>query len=85
MTRFNPARSSLAGVPAATLQQWLTDAQAAMAQLASGAKVASASYNGKSVSYTQAQSATLQAWIALLQAQLGINPHPRRAMNVIWR
>jgi hypothetical protein len=82
---FRPARYNvLTGVPAATLQQWLTSAQAALAALNSGAKVVQAAYGDKNVSYTQANLAQLQAWIYQLQRQLGIVP-PRRAIMPYFR
>ena len=71
----------LTGVDPVTLQLWLAQAQAAYAQLMTGAKVASASYaqgdGSKSVSYTQAQAPALMAWIMQLQRALGIGGRRR--------
>jgi hypothetical protein len=81
---FDPNQTILAGVDRGTLQTWLSAAQAAYQQLVMGAKVASASYDGKSVTYTQTDSAKLENWITLLQRQLGLN-RGRRAMRVYFR
>lgn len=71
-----PPTAMLTGVDPATLRLWLSQAQAAYAQLMSGAKVASASYaqgdGSKSVSYTPAQAPQLMAWIMQLQRALGV-------------
>jgi hypothetical protein len=69
---FNPNASMLAGVDTATLQTWLSSAQNAYQQLMTGMKVVSASYDGKSTSFTQTDAAQLMNWISLLQRQLGI-------------
>lgn len=73
---FDVSRSDLAGVPQATLRQWLLDAQTALHQLAIGGKVEAAAYTqgdgSKSVTYTRAQLPQLRAHIALLQSALGI-------------
>ena len=81
---FDPNQTILAGVAKATLQQWLSDAQNAYQQLVMGAKVVSASYDGKSVTYAQADRAALESWIATLQRQLGIN-RGRRAIRPYFR
>ncbi|HZV10268.1 MAG TPA: gpW family head-tail joining protein, partial [Novosphingobium sp.] len=66
----------LAGIPPATLQQWLASAQLALFQLQSGQQVASASYaqgdGAKSVSYRQADMASLNMLIRQIQQELGI-------------
>jgi transposase-like protein len=84
MPRFNPRQTILAGVSQATLQQWLTQAQQAYADLVSGAKVVSVGYDGKTATYTQAQRADLEAWIELLQRQLGRGGR-RRALRPYFR
>jgi hypothetical protein len=81
---FNPNGTILAGLPPATLQQWLTTAQTAYMQLVTGGKPVSVGYDGKQVTYTVAEGAQLQAWIGLLQRQLGIN-HGRRAIRPYFR
>ena len=81
---FNPNATILSGQPRATLQQWLSDAQAAYAQLATGGRVVTVSYDGKSVTYTAAEKGALTQWIGLLQRQLGIN-RGRRALTPIYR
>ena len=54
----------------ATLQQWLLEAKLARHKLMTGSKEASVSYEGKSVSFTQADSYRLDAYIADLQRQI---------------
>jgi gpW len=65
-----PGVMTLNGLPIATLQQWLTDSQLALAQLSAGARYASVSYEGKSVTYMQLDFGRLTNWIMLLQRQL---------------
>ena len=74
----------LTGLPRATLLTYLTTAQAALAQLMVGGLPISASYGEKSVTYTQANMASLTQWIYLLQLQLGL-VRPRRALVPIFR
>lgn len=74
----------LTGVPQATLQVWLTQAQTALASLNSGSQPVSASYDGKSVTYMQADRGALVAWIYQLQRALGIT-RPRRAIVPYFR
>ena len=81
---FDRNQTMLAGVPKATLQQWLSDAQAAYAALVTGGKPVTVSYEGKSVTYTAAEKGALQEWIELLQRQLGIN-RGRRALRPYFR
>lgn len=81
---FNPNATILSGQPAATLQQWLSQAQTAYMQLLTGGKPVSVAYDGKSVTYTAAESAALAQWIGLLQRQLGIN-RGRRALKPYFR
>ena len=54
----------------ATLQARLTDAQLAYHKLMIGGAMASVSYDGKSVTYTQATMSNLAAYITLLQNQI---------------
>jgi hypothetical protein len=55
----------------ATLQAWLTAAEAARHDLAIGVReVSISSSSGKSVSYNQANAGQLDAYIAYLQRQL---------------
>ena len=77
-------QSTLTGVPTATLQQWLTDAQNALALLYTGQQPVSVSYSNKSVSYMKPDIAALTAWITMLQRQLGI-VCARRAIVPVFR
>ncbi|MBW4089908.1 MAG: phage head-tail adapter protein [Proteobacteria bacterium] len=73
------------GVPQATLQQWLTQAQGAYQALMTGAMAQTVTYaNGsgnRSVTYSKAQGSALYAHIRQLQTALG-NTRPRRAARV---
>lgn len=84
---FDPTTSNLAGLSQDTLTSWLATAQTALMQLSTGSKVAQASYTqgdgSQSVSYTQADAGRLQAFIMLVQAQLGIRT--RRPVRMIFR
>jgi gpW len=82
--RFDPTQTVLAGVPAGTMVQWLSAAQTALNLLYTGAKTVTAAYDGKSVTYTEAEVGKLEAWIGLLQRQLGIN-RGRRALTPVFR
>lgn len=82
--RFDPSGTILAGVPNATLQQWLNEAQTAYAALVTGGKPQSVSYDGKSVTYTIATRGDLENWIGLLQRCLGIG-RGRRALRPYFR
>ena len=86
---FDPSQSVLAGIPAATLQTMLASAQAALADLYSGAKVVTVSYTqgdgAKSVSFTQASIGSLTNWIMLLNTALGTSRNPRRPMRPYFR
>jgi hypothetical protein len=77
--------SNLAGVPPATLQQWLVDAQTALHLLSIGGKPETVAYaqadGSKSVTYTRANLAQLQAHIVALQAALGLRSRSRRAIT----
>lgn len=77
--------SILTGTPQPVLQAWLAEAQQAYADLMAGKKVVSATYtqgNGtKAVTFTQADTARLTAWILQLQQALGIRRRPRAPMR----
>ncbi len=81
---FDPNRTILAGVSTPTLQQWLADAQAAMAALMTGRREVTVSYDGKSVTYSNASRGDLAQWIMQLQRQLGVGPG-RRAIRPYFR
>lgn len=78
--------NNLTGVPQATLEQWLADAQQALHDLSTGTKGESYSYTQgdgtKSVTYTRANIGQLQAYINELQYALGIRR--RRAIRPIF-
>jgi len=75
---INTAQSDLVGVPTATLQQWLTDAQQAMHDLMTGSKVVQVNYmqgdGQKMVTYKHADIGMLRGYIQELKTQLGITP-----------
>jgi len=77
---YNPDTSILAGMTPAQLKAALAQAQAALLQLQTGAKIQTVSYaqgdGNRSVTYTQASISGLTALIMQLQRQL--NPHIRR-------
>ncbi len=77
----------LAGIDAATLQAWMTQATAAYAALMNGAQVASASYGqgggSRSVTYRAGDAPALWRWIELLQRQLG-QARRRRARRLVF-
>jgi gpW len=84
--RFDVRQSIFAGVPQATLQTWLGQAQQAYQDLITGAKGEVYAYTqgagAKSVTYTRANVANLEAYIRELQAALGMTRHARRAIGV---
>jgi hypothetical protein len=53
-----------------TLQGWLLEAETALHQLNTGKLTASASYNGKSVTYSQTDRDRLAAYISSLRQQI---------------
>ena len=73
---INTFQSDLVGVPTATLQQWLTDAQTALHDLMTGVKPRVVLYTQgdgqKSVTYTETNIGQLRGYIQELKAQLGI-------------
>ncbi|QHB31871.1 phage head-tail adapter protein [Yersinia canariae] len=83
---FNANTSLLAGAMSrAQLEEALNRAQQAYIELSSGAKGVSFSYaqgdGTRSVTYQQTDIGTLMGLIQLLQAQLGVVKHPRRALR----
>lgn len=82
--QFEPNRTILAGTPATTLRSWLTAAQSAYNALMTGGSEVTVAYDGKSVTYVAADVGRLEAYIVLLQRQLGIN-RGRRAMRLWFR
>lgn len=63
-----------------TLRQYLADAEAALHQLATGAKVAAIrDASGRQVNYGPAEMAGLRAYIAELRAKLGQGGRARAA------
>ena len=81
---FDPTNTLLVGVSVPTLQQWLADAQTAMAALMTGRREATVSYDGKSVTYSSASKGDLAMWIMQLRRQLGIGGR-RRALRMYFR
>lgn len=83
---FNPNASILAGVPTVTLQQWLLDAQTALAKLSTGTREMTIIVTGggqhREVTYAKSDMGSLTQWIGLLQAQLGLINRPRRAIGL---
>jgi hypothetical protein len=82
-----PIAGSFVGVPAATLQLWLTDAQTARHQLTTGARPQVIAYGQgdgtKAVTYTRANIADLDNYIASLMRALGLGGK-RRAVGVAF-
>lgn len=69
----------------ATLQLWLLEARTALHKLNTGKLEASVSYDGKSVSYSQADRSKLEAYIARLEDQIAAltGAHRRRGPMLI--
>jgi len=82
MSSFNTNTSLLAGMPTATLQKALADAQQAYLDLSTGAKGESFSYTqgdgARAVTYTKTNLPQLISLIRGLQLQLGIVGQARR-------
>lgn len=78
----------LAGVPPATLQQWLAQAQGALQALSVGGQPVSVRYaqgNGeRMVTYSRTNIGALTAWIGQLRAALG-QARARRPIGVSFR
>ncbi len=81
---FNQNNTILSGLSRPVLQQMLNDAQTAYAQLITGGKPVSVSYDGKAVTYTAADTAALTQYIGLIQRCLGVN-RGRRALKPYFR
>lgn len=77
----------LIGVPQATLQCWLSEAQQALHNLQTGTKIATVSYSQgdgqKLVTYQRANIAELERHIRDIAQALGL-VGPRRAMGVAF-
>ncbi|WP_248769144.1 gpW family protein [Pseudomonas sp. MWU12-2345] len=86
MSRYGPTSNLLAGIPRASLQTSLENAQQAYLQLSAGGKVESATYTqgdgSKSITYTRANLAQLANVIMMLQKQLGIVCRPRQPIRI---
>ncbi len=86
--RYNPNTSALAGMTQPQLQQALANAQGALVQLQTGAKVVSVSYaqgdGSRSVTYSATNVAGLTQFIMQLQQQLGIPGVRRQALRPIF-
>lgn len=82
---YDTTTSIFAGMPTASLQTALANAQQAYLDLSTGAKGESYSYSqgdgAKSVTYTQANIGALVALIKQLQVQLGITQRGRRPVR----
>lgn len=65
----------------AILQARLVEAEAALHKLQIGQQAATVSYDGKSVTYSQARIADLQSYILNLRIQLGQGP--RRLFGLV--
>jgi hypothetical protein len=76
-------RTVLGGVPRDKLVLWLAQAQDAYAALAMGVSVVSASYEGKSISYSTKDLPRLEAFIEMLQEQISGHRY-RRALRPSW-
>jgi len=65
--------NEFSGIPSATLSLWLTEAQAALHDLSVGKKVVTiASADGKRISFTPAEVASLRSYVARLQKAISI-------------
>ncbi len=81
-----PTINNFTGVPKATLQKWLADAQQALHELSTGAKGEAYSYTqgdgARSVTYTRTDLGALQAHINSLMYALGMRK--RRAIRPVF-
>lgn len=82
---FNPNETILAGASRPMLQAWLKEAQEAYVHLTMGRREVSVSYDGKSVTYSEADKGALVNMIELLQRQLGMRSRARRALTPFFR
>ena len=69
---------SAGSIDTAVIQARLTDAETALHNLVLGKGRVTVSYDGESVTFTQANIAELRKYIAELKAQLGIGCGPYR-------
>lgn len=76
--------SALTGLPAETLQSWLTEAQGALHKLSTGAKAVTVAHDGRNVQYTPANINDLRHWISELQTALRLSSG-RRPMRFVVR
>jgi hypothetical protein len=80
-----PIPSTLQGVPAATLQIWLGQAQTALGQLMSGQATVEVQYSQgqghRMVRYKTTDVTKLKTWIAELNAAMGSGVQRRMAMR----
>jgi len=85
---FDVNQSVLSGVPVATLQLWLQQAQQAYANYMIGGNPINLSYTQgdgtKSVTRNMTSPGQLQNWIMLLQRALGINHGARRPIRPLF-
>jgi hypothetical protein len=85
MSNYDPTTSDLSLIPVGTIQQWQVEAMLALHQLSTGQKGEAYAYTQgdgtKSVTYTRANISDLRAWLAKLNAQLGLGSG-RRPMRV---
>jgi hypothetical protein len=83
------ASSALQGVPSATLQLWLREAQHALQRLMTGDQAVTVSYaegeGNRSVTYTRTTVPNLRAWIGELQGALNPGVRTRSAIGVAYR
>ena len=86
--RYDPATSTLAGIPQATLQAYLSALQNCRMQLMSNSQVASASYTqgdgSKTVTFRKADLSALMNEIKQVQMQLGVAGVSRRAYRPVF-
>lgn len=62
--------SIFSGIPVATLQSWLSDAQTALQELAIGKRTVSISTGDKRISFSPAELPRLKAYIGQLQTAI---------------
>lgn len=65
-------------------QLWLTEAEAALHDLMTGQRSVSVNYNGRSVTYSQADAAQLKNYILELQVALGQRKGRSRAITGVF-
>jgi gpW protein len=86
---FDITQTPLVGVPTATLQLWLAQAQAALQNFMIGGNPISLSYTqgdgSRSVTRNITSAAALQNWIGLLNMALGNTPRVRRPIRPYFR